>query len=199
MDTQKINLLILNGPPDRRDGFDPRYRGTYRSHPTYCDSKSGDDEVNKLFLWFLQEGGELGLVHDPEKAILYANLLNRHSPKEQQFEVVEVVDGNAPSKSGGQFLGFDLSSGYNSSLLSSGLQPPPSTSALPEPIRELVGLLARCYSPKLNQSGLFDTLLIAQECLRSMDAIQALRPNLFEGVDLRTNFQPTGVYVVPLL
>jgi len=73
-------------------------------------------------LWFLEEGGELGVVRDLSNALRFAELWNTRLKPEDRFEVVEVVDGDANPKGNGYFLGFDLSSGYNNSLLSWGLR-----------------------------------------------------------------------------
>src|SRR5271155_3695158 len=103
-----MNLLILNG---RRSGYPSpasnlAYRGTYRAHPTFCDALSPDHEVNRLFAWFLEEGGELGVVHDLDKARRFTELQNRCRP-DRHFELVEVTQGKTPSELGGKFLGFD--------------------------------------------------------------------------------------------
>jgi hypothetical protein len=146
------------------------------------------------FLWFLEEGGELGVVHDLEKARRYSELLKLHV-KDQSFELIEVVDDRATPSCGGQFLGFDLSSHYNSSLLTWGFESLPGLHGLPGPIHDLCELLNRSYGPQLNASGLFDAYDIATSCLRSMIALQMLSANLFEGGGL-AEFAVIGVYRV---
>jgi hypothetical protein len=132
-----MNLLILNGARDPRAAEYPQYRGTYRAHPTYVDSAASDDEVNQLFFWFLEEGSELGLVHDPAKALRYASLLNESLDATQRFEVVEVTSGAALPQVGVEFLGFDLSAGSNNSLLWWwGPEPRMASDALPGTIME---------------------------------------------------------------
>jgi hypothetical protein len=194
-----MRLLIVNGPRDPRCPAYQSYRGTYRAHPTYCDGVPKDHELNKMFFWFLEEGGELGLVHDLTKAMRYVELLNTHlshfSPPYTHFEVVEVTDGNTRPESNGNFIGFDLSAGYNNSLLSSGLKQFSGVNQLAEPIRELCDLMSRHYAPQLNAQGLFQTFEVASLCLRSMIALQDLSPSLFEGGDLR-EFRPVGLYTV---
>jgi hypothetical protein len=189
-----MNLLLLNGPSSPELGRNPHYRGTDRAHPTYCDSLPKQHEINRLFFWFLEEGGESGVVHDLEKAKRYAELLNL-LVKEQSFEVIEVVDGSATPGCGGQFLGFDLSLHYNRSLLQWGFKSLPGLHTLPGPIHELCELLNRYYGPQLNGSGLFETYDVATSCLRSMIALQTLSANLFEGGDLE-RFRVIGVYHV---
>lgn len=171
----------------------PHYRGTYRAHPTHSDNEPDDCEINQLFFWFLQEGGELGIVHDHRKAQRFAELWNARLHKDQSFEVVEVTDGISKPESDGMFLGFDLSSGYNNSLLSWGLRQFSGIYELPEPTRELCGLLSRHYAPQLNSQGLFQSEETALMCLRCMIALQDLSPNLFEGGNLR-DFRPVGLY-----
>lgn len=187
-----MNLLILDGPRDPRSSNNPQYRGTYRAHPSHCDNLSDDQEINKLFFWFLEEGGESGVVRDVTKALRLAQLWNARL-KENRFEVVEIADGDMHSQSSGIFMGFDLSAGYNNSLLSSGLKQFLGVNQLREPIRELWDLVSRHYAPQLNGQGLFQTLEVALLCLRAMTALQDLSPNLFEGGNLR-EFRPVGLY-----
>jgi hypothetical protein len=191
-----MKLLILNGPRSPRlHGHCPPYRGTYRAHPTHCAELSDASEINQLFFWFLEEGGELGVVRDLSKAQRFAELWNARLKQEDRFEVLEVVDGDATPESRGHFIGFDLSSGYNNSLLSWGLDRGDGVTQLTESVRELCDLLSRHYAPQLNTQGLFQTLDAASLCLRSMIALQSLSPNLFEGGDLR-EFRPVGLYAI---
>jgi hypothetical protein len=148
-----------------------------------------------LFFWFLEEGGELGAVRDVSKALRFAELWNARLREKDRFEVVEVTDGSTRPQSNGKFIGFDLSAGYNNSLLSSGLKQFLGVNRLAEPVRELCDLMNRYYAPQLNGQGLFQTLEIASLCLRSMIALQDLSPNLFEGGSLR-DFRPVGLHAV---
>lgn len=191
----KVKLLILDGPADPRLKHNASYRGTHRAHPGYEHSLPDTHELNSLFFWFLQEGGELGVVHDVEKADRLCGLLNTVG-KQGSFEIVEVTHANEKPNLNGAFLGFDLSINYNASLISNGFQKPQGAPPLPEPTQSLLDLLEGFYRPQLNESGLFLTFQAAQDCLRSMDAVQTLVPNLFEGVRLRTNFQSVGLYLV---
>jgi len=192
-----MKLLILDGPRDPRAAKHPSYRGTYRAHPTYCDALPNDHEINQLFFWFLQEGGELGVVGDLAKALRYVELLSQNPlPGCGRFEVVEVTSTDDPIQSGGNLLGFDHSAGYNNSLLWWGLEPQPEMNTALEPIRELVGLAFRFYAPHLGPHGLFQTPQMASDCLRTMDALQQLSPNLYEGVPLKSNYRVVGIYLV---
>ena len=191
-----MKLLILDGYRDPRlRGHCPPYRGTYRAHPTHCDELPDHSEINQLFFWFLEEGGQLGMVRDLGKALRFAELWNARLKEEHPFEVIEVADGDAPPESGGHFIGFDLSSGYNNSLLSWGLKLSVATNQLAEPVRDLCDLLRRHYAPQLNGQGLFQNYEAASGCLRSMTKLQGLSPNLFAGGDLR-EFRPVGLYTV---
>jgi hypothetical protein len=144
-------------------------------------------------MWFVEEGGELGLVHDVTRALRFARLCNEHSPT-RNFEVVEVVDGENIQTFSENFLGFDLSHACNNSLLYWGLK---ANRSLDEDVR--VGVLwqvvSRFFAPQLNKNGLFSDLDLAELCLRSLIALQSLRDNLFEGDDL-AKYQVVGVYLV---
>jgi hypothetical protein len=189
-----MNVLILNGAPDPRRGYNPLYRGTYRSHPSHCDQLPDEDEINQLFFWFLEEGGELGVVRNVTKALRFAELWNAQlKDRKGRFEVVEVTDENRHCESNGTFIGYDLSAGYNNSLLSWGLKPFAGGSRVAESIEELFGVVSRHYAPQLNGQGLFQTLEVASLCLRAMVALQDLSPNLFEGGNLR-EFRPVGLF-----
>jgi hypothetical protein len=146
-----------------------------------------------LFFWFLEEGGELGVVRDVSKAARFAELWNTRLSEKDRFEVVEVTDGSTHPQGDGVFVGFDLSSGYNNSLLAYGLKQFMGGYELKDPLRELLDLSNRHYAPQLNGQGLFQTLEVASLCLRSMIALQDLSPNLFEGGDLRA-FRPVGLH-----
>ncbi|SRR6266436_2059750 len=208
-----MKILILNGPRTPRAASNLRYRGTYRAHPTYCDALPESHEINEHFFWFIEEGGESGVVHDLTKASRYVELLNAHliefNPPFTHFEIVEACGGGESSQSRGQLLGFDLSAGYNNSLLWWGLETEAKVALsevqtvdasrvgiFPEPILELYNLVQRFYAPHLNQNGLFQTPEVASQCLRSMDALQQLAPNLYEGNDLQANYSVVGVYLV---
>jgi hypothetical protein len=190
-----MNILILNGARDPRPGNNPLYRGTYRAHPTHCGQLPDDHEINQLFFWFLEEGGQLGVVRNVAKALRFAELWNGLlKGKGHYFEVIAVTDENAHTVgSNGVFIGYDLSAGYNNSLLSGGLKQSAGVNRLAEPIRELCDLVSRHYAPQLNDQGLFETWEVASLCLRAMTALQDLSPSLFEGGNLR-EFRPEGLY-----
>ena len=190
-----MKLLILNGAREPRTANASRYRGTYRAHPTHCDALPETDEINLLFSWFIQEGGELGVVSDRRKALRFAELWNTRMSAQDRFEVVEVTDGEMSPETGGFLKGFDISAGYNYSLLSWGLEVPASAQKLDWRVRDLYELLGRHYRPQLNSRGLFEKGELAGLCLRSLRALQGFCPNLFESGNLE-EFQVTGLYGV---
>jgi len=191
-----MNLLILNGPVAPGLGYNRHYRGVHRRTPSYCDGLPEDHEINRLFYWYLDEGGEEGVVHDIAKACKFAQLWNDRLSKNEQFEVIEVVRGNAPPHAGRSFLGFDICLGFGGhSLLAGWLSEIPKSEGLSDAIWELANLIARFYSRQLNQHGLFPTSESAAQCLRSMAALQSVCPNVYEGGDLQ-GYQVVGVYLV---
>jgi hypothetical protein len=195
LQAKTMKLLILNGP--RAAGASQTYRGTYRRHPSFCDTVPSDAEINRLFLWFVEAGGELGVVSDLPRAMRYAELLNANASPEGlkgKYEVIEVTN-LLPEKAPGQFLGIDLSSGYNSSLLWAGLTSSIENSAdrAWDVVRPRWMEFKQLYSPKLNRYGLFEADEHAKSCLRQAMSIQNDFPNFFEGCDLN-EFVPTGIY-----
>jgi hypothetical protein len=134
------------------------------------------------------------VVRNVAKALRFAELSNAHlKEKRDRFEVVEVTNENTHCESNGTFIGYDLSAGYNNSLLSWGIKSIAGGNRVAEPIEELYDLVSRHYAPQLNGQGLFQTCEVASLCLRAMTALQDLSPNLFEGGNLR-DFRPVGLY-----
>jgi len=176
-------------------GNAPNYRGTYRAHPTFCDALPTDYEINRLFFWFLEEGGELGVVSNLSKALRFAELWNARLSAPDLFEVVEVTDGQTSSETDTRLMGFDISAGYNYSLLSWGLQVPKGVQRLDWRIQNLYELMSRYYRPQLNANGLFETADEAASCLGTLKALQGYSPDLFESGDLG-EFRVNGLYRV---
>ncbi len=163
-----------------------RYNGTYRTSPTYVSELSENSPANTLFLeWYLQEGGEAGIVSDLEKAkemvAVYDEL---ESP--QRFEIIRIVrEWTEDRPNDEEFLGLDLSdSHYYYSLLSWGLDVLINEDADNEPIIQMILPLLKLvevhFKPLLNQNGLFDCKDDAELCLDCMMALQAIRPGLYE-------------------
>jgi len=191
-----MNLLILNGASYPTCSPNHHYRGTDRKVPTYCDALPRDHEINQLFRWFLEEGGESGVVHSLSKAQRYAKLCNIYFPG-QHFEIVEVTDAESPPNSDAHFLGFDISGGgYGDSLVLLALLPGPAASIPKEPIALLSDLIRRYFYPRLNEFGLFRTFEDASHCRRAMIALQSFHPNLYEGGDLEV-FTVSGICLPP--
>jgi hypothetical protein len=146
--------------------------------------------VNQAFFWYCEEGGESGIVHDLVKAKGLVEAYSQLRPP-QYFEIVEVTDNEHPPSGKGEFLGFDLSAGYRSSLLSWGLE---VDRALPtdlpendlvETLQPLLSLVRQYFQPQLNSNGLFDNFHAAKFCLACMEALQTIRPGLWENEDVR--------------
>lgn len=191
--TSKGEFLILNGPryPSRSPNL--AYRGTFRRAPGYFENLPEDHEANGLFLWFLQEGGELGIVHDRQKARRLRDFCNSCGSG-GKFELVEVTDGEKGPFFGEEFLGFDLSQGLNNSLLWAGLdRQVPGDPGLP--IRVLTNTIFRLFSKELNSNGLFSTFETAMQFRASLVALQALEPNLFES-DALEKFKPLSIFLL---
>ena len=187
-----MNLLILG--PTTGHSNNPAYRGADRAVPSYCDALPEDHEINRLFYWYLEEGGEYGLVHDFAKARRFAELWDQQ-PGGDRYEVVEVTEGNGASVGGGKFLGFDMSAGYGNSFLGGGvLSMVPTQARGPgDPLSTLHELLIAHFAPRLNSNALFTTYDDAEFCLRVIRALNNLWPNSFEGTDL-SEFHVVGLY-----
>lgn len=193
MTLHPLNLLILGGPCERASGVNAGYRGTYRWHPSFVGDLPEDHEVNQLFCWFLEDGGESGIVHDLDKAIRFVELLNIHGGG-RCFEVIQAIRDTGLPWPGGTFIGFDLSLRYSTSLLPSLWMDVTERTPL-SPVLVLADVVHRYYAPFLNQAGLFDSDEVASSCLRAMEALQQLHPCLYEGEDL-ANFSVTSIYAI---
>ncbi|MCY2929591.1 MAG: hypothetical protein NTV86_08875 [Planctomycetota bacterium] len=186
-----MNLLICDGPA--YPGGNPRYRGTYRAVPSYCDNLPPDHEINRMFMWYLEEGGESGVVRDLSKACRFADSWNTHLGQ-RAFEVIEVTEGEAPAETTGEFLGFDLSAGYGFSLLGAGGLMERGRQALQEPVGSIDELMTKHFGPLVNHNGLFAVYESAAFCLRVMAALQRIHPGLFESGDL-SDFEVVGIHI----
>jgi hypothetical protein len=189
-----LDLLILNGPRYPRRHPNPSYKGTFRMQPGHFDSLPEDHEANLLFGWLLEEGGELGIVHDEAKARRLCDLCKVYAPNEN-YEVLEAVKGEDPPRLGGELLGYDISQGLNNSLLWWGLK----TSGLKDhddPVSILADTIFTLFARQLNNQGLFSDIETATQCRQSLIALQALRPNFIEGEDLH-EFRVVGLYSLP--
>ncbi len=183
-----MNILIVGKAPDSMPFVSPRYRGICRSSPSYCETQPSDAEINQLFHWYMNEGGQSSVVHDVDKARRYIKLWQEAEPK-QEYELIEVVDGTNLPSVGSIFLG------YGSSLIQWGLVSYASGITVSKPIRHLLDLVNYTFAPHLNAQGLFQVFEVASYCLKSMVALQSLHPNLYEGGDL-SRFRVVGVFLV---
>ena len=129
------------------------------------------------------------MVDDLAKARRFAALWNKQPSRPGDFEVVEVTSWKEAPETDGEFLGYDLSAGYNNSLLRTGLKPVVKPSDISDSIWR------QCYAHRLNDADLFQTSQQASQCLEAMAKIQDVYPGFFEGGDLRI-FEVTGLYLV---
>lgn len=189
-----MNLLILDGR-DERSVRKAQYRGTDRRAPTYCDLVARDHEINRLFMWYLEEGGEAGVVHDLSKAKRYAELCNLYLA-DRHFEVVEFRTGREiRSEDIPQLLGFDLSEGgCGHSLIWMALLYEPKKRPSDDPAFVLGDPIRRQFLPRLNEFGLFSSRQDALDCRRAMNALQDLRPGLYEGESLEV-FRVSAIHL----
>lgn len=174
----------------------PTYRGTYRSHPYYCDQVQENHEVNQAFFWFCEEGGEIGVVHDIVRAKHLISAYENLSPP-QHFELVEVVEGEHSPRVGNEFLGYDLSAGFNNSLLWSGMDINEDNIEFQSDetlkiLRPLLHLIKIHFKSMLNSNGLFTNDKEATFCLECMMAIQKLSPGFWEWGD----YEVLGLYSI---
>ena len=191
-----MKLRILEDVTKNKNSM---YRGTDRTAPFYNDKLDENHKVNQAFLWYCAEGGEFGIVSDLTKAEDLVNLYYQLTPP-QYFEVVELTEKNQPPVTKGVFLGFDLSAGFNYSLLSWKLEFDQYIPAgLPEndlffTLKPLLYLIKDFFQPKLNENGLFNDYDTAAFCLECMMTLQKLRPGLWENEDIE--FEIVGLWKV---
>jgi hypothetical protein len=183
--------LILNGPSYRTRQPASCYRGTDRRAALYFDALPDDQEINRLFKWYINE---MHPVSDLAQAFRYVELARTYLP-DHHFEVIEVTKGDATPINNGEFLGFDLSGGGSGDslifmCLPAGFE---ATNIPAEPIHILSGLIRRYFTPRLNQFGLFQEFEDAVYCREAMIALQSFHPNLYEGGAL-VMFEVAGVY-----
>jgi hypothetical protein len=184
------NYLVLGGNYSYND---PHYRGTHRFTPYHYDAASESHEVNQAFLWYCEAGGQTGIVHDLAKVF---SLVEAYRSVGQNFDVVEVKEGvDAPCEHDREFLGVDISCGYNTSLLCWGLKNrlDDSTDPTLRRISPLIALIECYFKPKLNGNVLFDEVSDARKCLECMMALQDTYPGLWESKD--SQFVPVILYL----
>lgn len=190
-----MNLLILDGPAyGPAASMNTKYRGTERSIPYYRASESADAEVNVLFLWYLEEGGESGVVHDMANAVRYAELLNATAQDPgERFEVVEAVPVGSAPQAGATLLGFDLSHGFGNSLITEGLSIKEDLSgdSWPEAFEVFRGIRER-HGPAINEFGLLPSWEAARACLSDMAVLLDQFPGFLEYGD----YEVLGIYSV---
>jgi hypothetical protein len=195
-----LDLLILKKNLGPGADAAAAYRGTERARPVHFRNLPDTHMANQLFFWFLEEGGERGVVHDLKRAKQLAGLLNLFGDS-VFFEVVQVGTERATTPGRGGFLGFDVSAGFNNSVIRGfvlhdpGGSVPNTPSVDDGPAGELSSLHRRFFLPKLNDHRIFQHYDDADFCLRTARALNTLRPGLIEGTDL-SEYAVTSVYKV---
>ena len=180
-----MNLLILEKPvPDTSPG----YRGTDRFSPPYLDHLSDQHPANQAFVWYAEEYGGFGVIHNLEKAIRLVREYERLDPP-QHFELIEVASPDQPFESKEHtFIGFDLSAFYSHSLIFWGLEYNKKDIVIPDipkddnywDILPLIILTYKHFLPMLNSYGLFNDFEVADECLTCLMALQKIHPNQWD-------------------
>lgn len=193
-----VNLLILSKPT----AAESPYRGTYRAAPQHIDGLSHDDPANQLFFWSIRGRQDEAVVHDLVRARALVQAYARLEPP-QHFEIVEVVSAGGSPNVGTNLIGFDLAATAYYSLLFNELEslrmehePLAHQPDLFPVIRPLMLLVWEYFRPQLNECWLFDTPDAAQFCLDCMNALQQIRPHLWE--DKSVVFEVVGLWLVPM-
>jgi hypothetical protein len=187
-EVKMAKFLILGEPFGTSD---PLYRGTYRTYPSYVENDSSNSVVNTYFHWFVQQGGELGIVYDRKKALetveAYAKL-----NQSQHFEVIRLLGEKDESGVGEEFIGFDIcSKSYYSPLAWKFYKHSEEEfSAAP-----LLQLAQKYFTQLLNDKGLFSDKGDAEFCLQCLQALDVGWPNLFESGDSKC-FEVVGLSIV---
>jgi hypothetical protein len=171
------------------------YRGTYREAPPHSDVLREDSEYNRLFAWYCS-AGQCG-VEDADRARRLFSLL-RSQVGRGDFEMVEIGGVRDEPRIGRELLGYDLSCAFYYSLLSWGLdlREIQQATELPAAIKEAGALVEAHFKPLLNEYGLFSDQQTAAFCLRSMMAMQALSPGLWESEEA-SEFEVVAIFKVP--
>lgn len=166
--------------PDRKPY---RYRGVYRSLPSYVDDASPNSDVNRAFARFCEQGGQSGCLDDLRDVKAIASAYSG-VPSCQDFDIIQIAEPNEELNArSSRSLGFDVAvDGTGYSLLSWDLQLSRFENAdnwVPK-IGPLISLTERYFSSRLNESGLFGSFDDADFFLRCMTALQEMHPALWE-------------------
>ena len=184
-----MDLLILKKSLGPSVNDLPAYRGTERGHPVHFGNLPDSHVANELFFWFVEEGGERGVVHDLKKAKQLVELLNLFGDT-VFYELVQVGTERAVVPGKGGFLGFDVSAGFNNSVIRRVLlqqqrkDSPKASSAEECAVWELSRLHRQFFSSRLNDHQLFNHHDDAEFCLQTVRALNTLRPSWMEGTNM---------------
>lgn len=188
-----------------------RYRGTFSDVPTLGTFAPGAGTANEeLFRVFMDlhdryPDDELPLIHDLDTAIHMTGLLARYEPG-HQYEIVELTAHDAKPEIGRRLIGYDVSIGYNLSLVwivFIAYEAPPEGAPIegewPEELKDIrpfIDLMYAYFCPKLNADGLFSTFADAEFFLRCARAQNHFHPDLWESRTLLEEFEVVGFYEV---
>jgi hypothetical protein len=195
-----MDLLILKKSLGSGQEALSTYRGTERTHPTPFAKLPESHVANQLFYWFVDEGGPRGVVHDLKKAKQLVELLNLFGDA-VFYEIVQVGTERQVTPGKGGFLGFDVSAGFNNSMVrrlllqERGGEFPAKAPAADQAVCQLAKLQKQFFTPKLNDHRLFQSYDEAEFCLRTARALNTLRPGWIEGTDL-AEYEVTSLYKV---
>jgi hypothetical protein len=175
-----MNLLIRGPVIKGKFGYQPEgYRGTDRERPYYRDDLAPNDSVNQAFLWYIDEGGESGLVHDLDRALKLAQAYRDGQPP-QLFEVVEVTISDQQPEGGGSLIGYEVSAGYASSAVMPFLAEKSAANlsvvSSAEIVDPLLRLMQQHFRPLLNSHYLFDDYAVAAHFFDCVVATARISP-----------------------
>lgn len=170
-----------------------QYLGTERLEPTYIERPNAI-EINKLWDWYIHSKTEDETLRlsDLDKAW---TLIKEYRKWGLEYQLLEA----APTAEGlqiGRFIGYDLSVGHGSSMLSWGMTYHNRLEKDPkkDKLRPITLLTERYFQPKLNEYGLFSDLETVTFLFDVLCAIQRFHPDYFES-NLE-EFEPVALGIV---
>lgn len=219
-----MRLLLLGTEGKVTSGrvINPAYRGTDRFSAVYASTASlqHPEEISAIWkryydpdvLWnsddpeFLYDKERYNwyppVVRDIEAARAMVSAYTEYEGIE--LEIIEVTRNEEPPTIGTEFLGYDVSYAYDTSLILETLAP------LPDPphhlihtevaehlltVRPLWVLMKKYVESHLNQNGLFITFEAAILCLECDMALYSLVPDIYDGAP---RWDVLGLYKVPI-
>lgn len=178
------------------------YRGCYRHEPGFQNDFEGKHPVNQIFFKYLEAKDAYGLIADLELAKQIVDTYMHYIPNEQ-YEVLSVLY-EGPQEGISDFIGFDISSGFNISYLykeldiciateSQSTENESYTQAYP-----LMCLIEAFFRPKLNPYSLFSSYKTAKFCLDCIMPFDRAFPNLWDNPKTYRVIGLSVVYTSPV-